>query len=405
MKHILKIAALILAVCLVVPCFCIAISSAEYVVAGTDGNTPVSESYAKSKYYTYLTDTPLTGDEPTDVIAIALSQLGYKEGNSLGELGGLSSGNGNFSEYNYNFGDFSSGYGYHWCAAFVSFCLLQAGCHDLNTLKDWCRDHPNDSKYIWRELGCEKWRVALKGAGFFKTSIAHQSTNSQKLSESYDPEYIPSPGDLIFFTDNPFKTASHIGIVLYIENDMIYTIEGNTRVQDGLETDGDGVYIKAYSILDTKITGYADMPYKTDTSVQKIDYSGKTFTTGTYMSRVDIAVFETKDAAVAGDSKISKATLPMYSMLSASKVYENGIFYIECVIGGQKITGYIKGTGQTIQTAATTSELHISEDIGEIPTQPHTSSRGCNSFLYINSVMTLICLLVSSAFILKKKKY
>ncbi len=405
MKHVSKIIALILSICVIIPCLCVAISSAEYVSAGTYGDTPASESYQKSKYYTYLTDTKLTGDNPTDVIAIALSQLGYKEGNSLDELGGLTSGGGNFSEYNWNFGDFSMGYSYHWCAAFVSFCLLQAGCHDLNTLKDWCRDHPNDSQYIWRELGCEKWRVALKDAGFFKTSVAHQSTNSQKLHETYDPEYIPSAGDLIFFTDNPFKTASHIGIVLYIDNDMIYTIEGNTRAQDGLNVDGDGVYIKSYSLFDTKITGYADMPYKTDDSVQKIDYSGKTFTTGTYMSRADIAVFETKDTAAAGDTSIAKAILPMYSMLSASNVYDDGIFYIECVIGEQKVTGYIKGAGQTTQMSATTSELHIPEDSGEIPTLPQASSSGCNSFLYANTVMTVICLLTSGAVIFKKKKH
>lgn len=405
MNRLLKIAALILAVCVLIPCFCVAISSAEYVVAGTNGDTPASESYKKSKYYTYLTDTKLTGDQPTDVIAIALSQLGYKEGGSLDELGGLTSSNGNFSEYNWNFGDFSTGYSYHWCAAFVSFCLLQAGCHEFNTLKDWCRDHSGDNAYIWRELGCEKWRVALKGAGFFKTSIAHQSTNSQKLSETYDPEYIPSAGDLIFFTDNPFKTASHIGIVLYIENDTVYTIEGNTRAQDGLDVDGDGVYIKAYSLFDTKITGYADMPYKTNESVQKIDYSGKTYTTGTYMSRADIPLFESKDAAFAGDASTAQKILPMYSMLSANEVYDDGIFYVECVIGDEKMTGYIKGAGQTIQTAATTSELHIPKNSGEIPTLPQASSGGCNSFLYINTAMTVICLIASGAFIFKKKKY
>lgn len=405
MRHILKFAALMLALCVLVPCFCVAISSVDYVHAGTNGDTPASESYKKSKYYTYLSDTKLTGDGPTDVIAIALSQLGYREGSSLDELGGLSSGSGNFSEYNWNFGDFSTGYSYHWCAAFVSFCLLQAGCHELNTLKDWCRDHPGDSQYIWRELGCEKWRVALKSAGFFKTSVAHQSTNSQKLSETYDPEYTPSAGDLIFFTDNPYKTASHIGIVLYIENDTVYTVEGNTRAQDGLDVDGDGVYIKSYSLFDTKITGYADMPYKTNNSVQKIDYSGKTYTTGTYMSRADIPLYESKDAASANDASMARAILPMYSMLCASEVYDDGIFYVECVIGEEKITGYIMGAGQTIQTAVTTSELHIPEDSGEIPTLPQDSlSSGCNSFLYINSIMTVICLLASGAVIFKKKK-
>ncbi len=402
MKRILKIAAVILAVILVIPCFCIAISSAEYVVAGTKGDTPPSESYQKSKYYTYLTDTQLTGDNPTDVIAIALSQLGYKESNSVDELGGLVSGKGNFTEYNWNFGDFSSGYGYHWCAAFVSFCLLQSGCHEMNTLKDWCRDHPNNGVYIWRELGCENWRKALASADYFKTSEAHKETKSQKLFEHYDPEYIPVAGDLIFFTDNPYKTASHIGIVLYIEEDRIFTVEGNTTVTEEFEDNGDEVCIKSYKLDDSKITGYGDMPYKTDPSVQKIDYSGKNFTAGTYMSKADIPLFETKDAAVAGNSSIAKATIPMFSMISASQVYEDGIFYVECVVGGQKLTGYIMGAGQTIQTSTSTSTLHIPIDSGENNAK---AKSGCNSFLYINTAMTVICLLTSGAVIFKKKKH
>lgn len=403
MKRILKISAFILAVILVIPCFCVAISSAEYVTAGTDGDTPASESYKKSKYYTYFTDTQLTGDNPTDVIAIALSQLGYKESNSVDELGGLVEGNGNFTEYNYNFGDFSSGYGYHWCAAFVSFCLLQSGCHEFNTLKDWCRDHPDDSGYIWRELGCEKWRKALVGAGYFKTSVAHKNTKSQKLLESYDPEYTPIAGDLIFFTDNPFKTASHIGIVLYIDGDMIYTVEGNTTVTQELDTNGDEVCIKSYKIDDSKITGYGDMPYNTDPSVQKIDYSGKNFTTGTYMSRVDIPLFETKSGAVATDASVAKATIPAFSMLSAGKVYEDGIFYVECVVGDQKLTGYIKGQGQTIQTSASTSTLNIPIE-SEKDNSSSQKTSGCNSFLYINAAMMSACLIMSGVVMFKKKK-
>ena len=400
MKLTFKLFAVILAVAFAVSSFCVGISALTYVTAGTEGETPASESYKKSKYYTYLTDIILTGDNPTDIIAVALSQLGYRESNSVDDLSGLSGGDGNFTEYNYNFGDFSSGYGYHWCAAFVSFCLLQSGTHDLNTLKDWCRDHSGDDKYIWRELGCEKWRVALRNRGYFRTSIAHQTTSSLGLKDTYVAEYVPSAGDLIFFTENPFKTASHIGIVLYIEGDRIYTVEGNTDSQDQLRSDGDGVYIKSYDIKDPRITGYADMPYNTVDTVKKIDYSGKAPTTGTYMSRADIPLYETKETAAAGNTDLSKKTLPAFTMLSVNAVYEDGLFYVQTVIGGEKVTGYINGKGQTIQLSTSSVELHIPEDDG---TSPRQKEGGCGSSVAGIAIFP-ITLVACGACILKKKK-
>lgn len=399
MKLTFKLFAVILAVTFAVSSFCVGISALTYVTAGTEGKTPASESYKKSKYYTYLTDITLTGDNPTDIIAVALSQLGYRESNSVNDLSGLVGGDGNFTEYNYNFGDFSSGYGYHWCAAFVSFCLLQSGTHDLNTLKDWCRDHSDDDKYIWRELGCEKWRVALRNRGYFRTSAAHQATSSLGLKDTYVAEYVPSAGDLIFFTENPFKTASHIGIVLYVEDGRIYTVEGNTDSQDQLQSDGDGVYIKSYDIKDSRITGYADMPYKTDSSVQKIDYSGKNPTTGAYMSTADIALYETKDAAIAKDESVARNKIPMFTMLSANAIYENGIFYVQAVIGGEKVTGYVNGKGQTIQLSTSSVELHIPEDDG---TSPRQKEGGCSSS--VAGMAIPLTLAICGACILKKKK-
>ena len=402
MRLLLKLLAVILAVIFAASSFCVGIYALEYVTAGTEGETPASESYKKSKYYTYLTDVTLTGDNPTDVIAIALSQLGYRESNSVDDLGGLTGGDGNFTEYNYNFGDFSSGYGYHWCAAFVSFCLLQSHTHNLNKLKDWCRDHSGDDKYIWRELGCEKWRVALKSMGYFRTSVAHQATNSQGLKDTYVAEYTPTSGDLIFFTENPFKTASHIGIVLYTEGDKIYTIEGNTDSQDQLQSDGDGVYIKSYDINDSHITGYADMPYKTLDSVQKIDYSGKNPTTGAYMSTVDIPLYETKDAAIAGNSKVAKNTVPTFTMLSVSRIYEDGLFYVQTVIGGEKVTGYISGKGQTIQLSTASVDLTVPENDGSAPKQ---ETHGCGSSLSGLTILPLVLTAFTAyAFINKKRK-
>ena len=96
-------------------------------------NNP-SAVYKNSIYYRSLVSVNLTGDERRDVIAVALSQLYYNEGNSTADFGGFNSnGDQNFTEYNYSYGkldqngDGKLSYGYPWCAAFVSFCLRRAG--------------------------------------------------------------------------------------------------------------------------------------------------------------------------------------------------------------------------------------------------------------------------------------
>jgi hypothetical protein len=45
-----------------------------------------SGSYAGSRYYENYKRVPVTGDGRTDLVAIALSQLGYQEGNANGNL-------------------------------------------------------------------------------------------------------------------------------------------------------------------------------------------------------------------------------------------------------------------------------------------------------------------------------
>ena len=400
MKQISKLCAAILAVVFAASSFCFGLSALGYVTAGTEGETTASESYKKSKYYTYLTDVELTGDNPTDIIAVALSQLGYKESDTLDDLSGMADGDGNFTEYNNNFGDFSEGYGYYWCASFASFCLLQSGATNLNKLKDWCRDHSGDEAYIWRELGCEKWRSALTKFGYFKTSKAHKNTISLMLRNYYDPDYIPGTADLIFFTDSPFKTASHVGFVLYVDGDTIYTIEGNTDLQSEVESNGDGVYIKSYDINDPKITGFGDMPYKTDPTVKKIDYSGKNPSIGLYMSTEDIKIYETKDAAAAGDERIAKSTVSEYSMISVNRVYDDGLFYVQTAIDGKISTGYIKGAGKTIQLSTTPAELHVPEN--ETPKQQQSNS-GCGSSVAGFAIIP-VTLAACGACVVKKKK-
>ena len=48
-----------------------------------------SEEYRQSPYYRHLRDLELTGDQRTDVVLVALSQLGYHEGDSEADMHGL----------------------------------------------------------------------------------------------------------------------------------------------------------------------------------------------------------------------------------------------------------------------------------------------------------------------------
>lgn len=96
-----------------------------------------------------------------------------------------------------------SWYGYkervEWCACFVSWCAYQSG--DLNitipkfsAVKDGIKYYQN--KGLWR-----------------------------------DKNYIPKTGDLIFFDWQQDGISDHVGIVKKVENNIIYTIEGNSNDQ------------------------------------------------------------------------------------------------------------------------------------------------------------------------------
>ena len=68
---------------------------------------------------------------------------------------------------------------------------------------------------------------------------------------AYEPkaDYLPRPGDIIFFLNN----ASHTGIVLGVEDGRVYTIEGNSA---------DMIARRNYSLDDATITGYGIPDFK-----------------------------------------------------------------------------------------------------------------------------------------------
>ena len=93
-----------------------------------------------------------------------------------------------------------SWYGYsghvQWCACFVSWCADQCGYIDAGIIP--------------------KHSYCQSGADWFKS---HGEWKSR--------DYIPSPGDIIYFDWNNDGHTEHIGIVERVENGTVYTIEGN----------------------------------------------------------------------------------------------------------------------------------------------------------------------------------
>lgn len=165
-----------------------------------------------------------TGNWPADVVAVAQTQLGYRESvkNVILEGDQLKGYTRYGAWYGIPYGD--------WCAMYASFCLHYAGVEDYPM-----------------EAGVGRWIDSLTEAGYYEAPGL----------------YTAKPGDLIFF-DHDQKpgaripvTADHMGIVVELipaegeEPAKIKTIEGNTR---------DQVAYRTYELDDPTIIGYGKVP-------------------------------------------------------------------------------------------------------------------------------------------------
>lgn len=220
---------LLLAVCLVT-LLSLALTLPSAAAAPTLTYDNVSDAYLGSPYYEYLSAVKLTGDQRTDVVLVALSQLGYHEGNSDADTHGLNTaGNRNFVEYNRMYYPVDNGegngvsYGYHWCCAFATWCTRQAGV---------------SAEIVPGEISCRRLiQNHLKPLGVY-----HEIDDGK-----------PRTGDLIFFCSSSGSVSDHVGIVLYVEGNTVHTIEGNTKTHD--------VAVRSYDLSDDYIVGYASPKY------------------------------------------------------------------------------------------------------------------------------------------------
>lgn len=154
--------------------FCVLILLMAMAIPGSAQNVEYQNTYVN------------TGDQRADIIGVALTQLGYKEGA------------GNASKYGSWIGEANSA----WCASFVSWCAAQADISE-EILR----------RTIWVSGGSDSFNIKV----YYNTR-----------------EYTPQPGDLFYKND-----FSHVGLVLRVEGDEFYTIEGNSDVLGSEE----GLYV------------------------------------------------------------------------------------------------------------------------------------------------------------------
>ena len=230
----------------------VAVLSALVVIPASAAITPydynMSSDYKNSVFYKNLTSLTLTGNGATDLLMVAISQLGYHEGDSDADFAGMNaSGGRNFVEYNRLYGKVDNqegngvSYGYAWCASFVNWCLRQAGIAKT---------------VAGGEISCSRWIN-----NFLKPNNIWQD------AKSWGGTYMPKSGDLIFFrTVGSSSLSTHIGIVRYADDKNVYTIEGNAGGRVGFFT---------YTHDDVYVIGYGTPKYSTD-GYATYDYSNKT---------------------------------------------------------------------------------------------------------------------------------
>lgn len=115
-----------------------------------------------------------------------------------------------------------------WCACFLS----------------WAAAQQPDNTFIGAPPRFAKVDDGMKG---FKDKSQWRSPN--------DDNNKPIPGDYVFFDWDRDRDPDHVGAVLCVEGNFLYTIEGNS---------GGRVAVQRYSLGDKRIMGYGVLNWKTE---------------------------------------------------------------------------------------------------------------------------------------------
>lgn len=172
----------------------------------------------------------LTGHWTEDILAVAESQLGYLEStrNYVVEEDGSVKGYTRYGQwYGYPYGD--------WCAMFASFCLHYAQI-------------PGEVMPL--EASCPRWIKLLEEKEIYLPAAE---------SITKEGEYLFAGGDPVFFDYNGDGIADHVGLVAYVEDGFLHTIEGNK---------GNSVCRQKYELTNPILLGYGLVPDQPEEDVE-----------------------------------------------------------------------------------------------------------------------------------------
>jgi len=172
-----------------------------------------------------------------DYVNIALKYENYHEKLSNENLEDFSAnaGNNNYTRFNRDYGVYTGvgetyWQGQPWCAMFTSVIMVEL-----------CKGNVKKAKeMLCGDLFC----ACIVGYNNFKAK-------NRIFKE-------PKVGDIIFFLypDLSYSMMAHVGIVYKVDSNRVYTIEGNTSIDDGVVANGGGVERKSYRLDYNRIAGY-----------------------------------------------------------------------------------------------------------------------------------------------------
>ena len=180
-------------------------SETEIVLSPIENPENFSMEYMAGPYYQTLKNTIILNDYRADILAIAVSQIGYHEGDQENQLDGCTLGDKDYSEY----GRYLGSNGTAWCSEFASWCARMANV---------------PTSILNSSYGAS---VEVFGAPFYHWS--------QTVYAGGD--FTPHPGDIVLFAwtgkAHTDKYLSHTAIVYNVavnENEITLTVvDGNSR--------------------------------------------------------------------------------------------------------------------------------------------------------------------------------
>ena len=292
----------------------------------------MTNEYRSGRFYKNLTSLSLSGDGARDTVAIAMSQVGYHEGDGESDFDGeTNTGTKDFVEYNVLYGKLDNNqgngmsYGYYWCASFVNWCLRQAGVPESAT--------------AGVEVSCQRWFADCKAEGIYRSKGG----------------YIPKLGDIIFFKDKGSAVDStHVGLVRYSDGNYVYTVEGNTSNGSEYSSNGEYVALKSHKLSSSYIVGYATPKYGENKTLRRVDYSGGFYSIGDYISEGEIEIYSDEALTVKQNKSI-----PAFSLFKVTKLDKN---HVKITYDGAE--GYISPENHLIQIT-TTESIYIINYVNE----------------------------------------